>query len=297
MTVRRMAAIVNPRGGKQNGVRVLESVRRHFSDAGIQLDEYVTTHAQHATEIAKTLKSEELQGVCVVGGDGTIHEVADGLMQRSDDVQLPLGLIPAGTGNALAQHLGLTSPDDAALRIIRGEVKPMDVVEVTDPDRKYHCINIVGWGAVSDINRSAEQIRMFGTHRYTLAALWHIASPKVRKATLVLDGKSVTDDFLFVMACNTKFTGAGMKLAPHAEIGDGKIDVVVIRRTSRWQMLDLFRRVFDGSHVSLKCLEFHQVSSMEIHTEGKDEMNLDGEIKGLSPVTARVLPSALSIYV
>ena len=85
---------------------------------------------------------------------------------------------------------------------------------------------------------------------------------------------------MFVIACNTKYTGAGMKLAPNAEIGDGKIDVVVIRRVSRWQMLRLFMKMFDGSHAAMSCIEFHQVSSFSIHSESADRMNLDGEMKG-----------------
>lgn len=87
-----------------------------------------------------------------------------------------------------------------------------------------------------------------------------------------------------------------MQLAPRAELNDGLMDVVVVRNASRWQMLNLFSKVFDGSHIQLECVEYHQVRSFEIRTEGEDLMNLDGEMKGLSPIAAEVLPSALSVF-
>ncbi len=297
MNVRRLAVVVNPLGGKRNGIRMLDQVRPIFYDAGCVLDVRMTERVGHATEIARTLDLTAVDGVCIVGGDGTIHEVADGLMQRGESELVPIGIIPAGTGNALAQHLQCGCHLEAARRIVGGQTRPLDVIRVSFQDRIVHCINIVGWGAVSDINSTAEKMRFLGTTRYTVAALWHILGPKVRPATLVLDDKTITDDFLFVMACNTKFTGAGMKLAPHAEIGDGKIDVAVIRRTSRWQMLSLFRKVFDGSHMDLPCMEFHQVSSFSILSDVQDRMNLDGEMKGNCPMSATVVPSALSIFV
>ena len=296
MTVRRLAVLVNPRGGKQNGIQVLDRVRHIFAAAAIELDVRVTERVGHANEIAKTLDLESIDGVCVIGGDGTIHEVADGLMHRKEIAMVPIGIIPAGTGNALAQHLGCDCQLEAARRIVAGQTQGLDVVRVTLQDRIAYCVNIVGWGVVSDINSTAEKMRFMGPNRYTVAALWHILAPRVRHATLLLDGRTYTDDFLFVMACNTKYTGAGMKLAPLAEIGDGFIDVAVIRRTSRWQLLSLFRRVFDGSHVDLNCIEFHQVRSFSIQTIEQDRMNLDGEMKGNSPMTATVLPSALSIF-
>jgi diacylglycerol kinase (ATP) len=87
-----------------------------------------------------------------------------------------------------------------------------------------------------------------------------------------------------------------MELAPKAEIGDGKVDVVVVRRASRLQMLMLFKRVFDGSHLSLHCVEYHQVRSFSIASDGVDLLNLDGELKGSTPASAEIIPAALRVF-
>lgn len=293
----RVAVVVNPRSGKQNGIQVLDRVRHVFASARIELEIQVTERAGHATEIVRNLDLQQFGGICVVGGDGTLHEVTNGLMQRDDSLSVPLGIIPAGSGNSLAQHLNCQDPIEAAQRVVGGRSQSLDVVQVTLQDHSVHCINIVGWGAVSDINCTAEKMRFLGRSRYTISALRHILAPKVRRATLVLDDRTITDDFLFVIACNTKYTGAGMKLAPKAEIGDGKIDIVVIRRVSRWQMLRLLMKVFDGSHVAMSCIEFHQVSFFSIQSESTERLNLDGEMEGNSPMSATLLPSALSLFV
>lgn len=296
MTRRAMTVIVNPRGGLRRGSEVFDQIRPILTAADIDLNVLVTTHAGHAYQIAHDINLKACDGICVVGGDGTLHEVADGLLQRREPIRVPLGIIPAGTGNTVAQHLSCDAPPEAARRIARGKVLSLDVIQVQLSDRLVHCIDMVGWGAVSDINLNAERWRILGRQRYAVAALWQIARARRRRATLMLDGVEHSDDFLFVIACNPKYTGAGMQLAPRAELNDGLMDVVVVRNASRWQMLNLFSKVFDGSHVRLKCVEYHQVKSFEIRTEKEDPMNLDGEMKGYSPIAAEVLPSALSVF-
>lgn len=296
MTRRAMSVIVNPHGGLQRGSEVLDQIRPLLTVANIDLKVVVTTHAGHAFQIANEMDLGTCDGICVVGGDGTLHEVADGLLQRRERICVPLGIIPAGTGNTVAHHLNCEGPRDAAQRIARGQVLPLDVIQVRLKDRVVHCIDIVGWGAVSDINLNAERWRILGRQRYAMAALWQILRARRRRATLMLDGVESSGDFLFIIACNPKYTGAGMQLAPRAELNDGLMDVVVVRNASRWQMLSLFSKVFDGSHVHLDCVEYHQVKSFEIRTEAEHLMNLDGEMKGSSPIAAEVLPSALSVF-
>ncbi len=296
MTAKRFAVVVNPRGGRRRGPMVLEQVKPVFAAAGAELDVRVTEYAGHAREIARTASLEGYSGLCVVGGDGTVHEVVDGLMRRGEGHVVPLGVIPAGSANTIHQQLGCTDPVEAARRVLAGATCPLDVAQVTMGQQVVYCCDIIGWGGVADINCTAERLRILGPSRYAVAALWHVLRAKRRRARLILDGQAFDDEFLFVIGCNTKFAGKGMQLAPHAEIGDGKIDVVVLRRASRLQMLRLFRKVFDGSHVLLGYVEYHQVRSFAIESAGHEMLDLDGEVKGTAPVDVRVLPAALAVF-
>lgn len=296
MSSRRLTVVVNPRGGTRRGLSVLDRVRPIFKGAGIELDVRATLHRGHASEIARSLDLKASYGICVIGGDGTVHEVADGLMQRGDPISVPIGIIPAGTGNTLAEHLQCIDALEAARRIVAGAIRPLDVIRVTLKDQIVHCMDLVGWGAVADINRTAEKWRRLGPTRYTAATLWQVLRARRRRAKLVLDGQTVVGEFLFVVACNPKFAGPGMMLAPHAELGDGMVDVIVVRDATRREMLKLFAKVFDGSHLALSFVEYHQVRSFAIESETYDPLDLDGEMKCHAPMAAEVLPSALSIH-
>jgi len=296
MNIQHLTIIVNPRGGTKRGLSVLDRVKPIFRDAGIELEIRATQHRGHASEIAQSLDINTTDGICVIGGDGTVHEVADSLMQRGEPIPVPLGIIPAGTGNTLAEHLKCKDPVEAARRIVAGVIQPLDVIRVTLKDQIVYCIDLVGWGAVSDINSNAEKWRWLGPPRYSAATLWQVLCAKRRQAKLVLDGQVFEGEFLFVAACNPKFAGPGMTLAPHAELGDGKIDVIVVRKATRWQMLQMFTKVFDGSHLDLEFVEYHQVRSFAIESETHDAMDLDGEMKGHTPMTAEVLPAALCMF-
>jgi YegS/Rv2252/BmrU family lipid kinase len=293
---KRFLAIVNPRGGAKRGLGVTELVRPIFSEAGAELVVRSTEHGGHATQIVQTADLSDYDGICVIGGDGTTHEVVTGLMRRSDGAKLPIGLIPAGTGNTLHHHLQCGNPIEAARRIVQLQAQPLDVVRVETDDETAYCINIVGWGAVADINRRAERLRMLRRSRYAVATLIQILSPRPLTASIRLDNHVIEDRFLFVLACNTKYTGTDMLVAPDAQVDDGLIDVVILRNTSRRQTLKMFRKVFDGTHLSLPFIECHQVRTLSIQSEGSQPLNLDGELKGHSPLTAEVMAGALQVY-
>ena len=158
-------------------------------------------------------------------------------------------------------------------------------------------MTLVGWAGVADINCRAARLRVLGSPRYAVAALWQILFPKRRSAKLVLDDQSFEGEFVLVAACNTIFSGSGMRLAPRAKVDDGKMDVVVVRNASRWQMLRLFAKVFDGSHVDRPCVEYYQVRSLSIVSDDREPLDLDGEIKATAPVSIETIPGAIRVFV
>lgn len=294
-TSKKYLAIVNPRGGVRRGLDVLEKVTPHFADAGAELEIRPTEYAGHATEMARAVDANAYEAVCVVGGDGTVHEVINGLIHEDRGPVVPLGMIPAGTGNTLHHHLGCGDPVEAAQAILAGQTKPLDVAKVMLADRVVYCINIVGWGAIADINLVAEKLRLLGRYRYNIAAVWKILRPTARPVKLTLDDEQLDGQFLFVIACNTQSTGSKMMMAPPAEIDDGKLDVVAFQSPSRLRMLKFFFKLRYGGHLNLPGVEYRQVSSIELNSAGNEPLNLDGELVGTAPFKLQVLPSALQV--
>lgn len=298
MPAKQFIIVVNPSGGRRRGLSVLAQVKPVFAKAGAGLQVHVTRHAGHAAELAKTLDLDPCDGFCVIGGDGTLHETVHGLMSRKMPPTVPLGMIPGGSGNSFLHHFGCLDPIQAARRIVVGHPTTLDVARVSMGAEVTYSVNVIGWGAVVDINRTAEKLRRLGSSRYTVAALSHILRARRRHATLALDGEVLEGHFLFIAVCNTQFTGRAMRLAPAANCADGKLDVVWVRDTTRYQRVELFRKVFDGSHVLLPWVECRQVRSCRITRGGvADLLNLDGELKGSTPVSIEMMPSALKVFV
>jgi YegS/Rv2252/BmrU family lipid kinase len=292
---KRLLLIANPASGSPPRASVCEQALAGLAAAGFQVDLRVTKSKGHAGEMAR---DEELAGfdvLGVLGGDGTLHEVASGLLQRPQRTNIPLGLIPAGTGNSLGQSLGIADVTEGVRRIAACQSRSVDVLRVETAGQTDYCLNLIGWAAGQAITATAERMRWLGSSRYAAAALVHVLTARPRWATIVLDGEKIEDEFLLVLACNTKYVGSGMLAAPRAVIDDGLFDVVVVRRASRWRLLKLLQRVHDGSHVEMPEVECIQARWLRIETTSPEPLNLDGELKGTTPLEAEVLPGAITL--
>tara|TARA_B100001750_G_scaffold51161_1_gene38919 strand:- start:88 stop:981 length:894 start_codon:yes stop_codon:yes gene_type:complete len=296
MSSKKFTLLVNPQGGTKRGLDILNEVRPIFEKSGAELDVRKTEYAGHATELARESDLNGITGLCHIGGDGTFHEIINGLLTRHDGKQVPLGYIPGGTGNSFMYDIDCLDPADAAERIINGHTTAVDVAEVQMPNEKVYCMNIVGWGMVTDINKSAEKVRWLGEQRYNVTTLLNVMKLKQRPAKLMIDGEEIEDDFLFTIACNTKHTGRGMKMAPKSELNDGLIDLVLVRGAGRLKLLRMFPKVFDGSHINDPIVEYHQVRSFSVAPMEDEILNLDGELKGSTPFSVRVIPSAFLVF-
>ena len=294
---KRFLLIANPASGSPPRATLREQALAELRAAGAQVDLQVTQDAGHLFEIAREYDLAGYDALCVLGGDGTMHEAVSGLVQRPQRANIPVGLIPAGTGNSLGLSLGIHDVLEAVRRIVAGVPRPVDAVRVEAAGDTHFCLNLIGWAAGQAINATAERLRWLGPSRYAAAALWHVLSARPRPAKIVLDDAIHEDEFLLVLACNTKNVGSGMLAAPRAAIDDGLVDVVIVRRASRWRMLRLLQRVHDGSHVEMSEVEYHQVRSLRIETAAPEPLNLDGELKGTTPLVAEVVPGAIQLLV
>lgn len=292
-----MLVIVNPRSGIRQGEQVLQQICDPLRDAGIIVEPIITTAAGDATRIAHAADLSRYSLLGLIGGDGTLHEVLNGLFTRTNAAMPTLAVFPGGTGNTVMQHLDCLNARQSVDNVVANRKCAIDIACVEMADRKEYCCNIIGWGAATDINATAERLRWLGTLRYSIATLCHVLKPRTRRVQLVLDGKSTQRELLFAIACNTRTTGRGLLLAPHADIADGMLDFVLARGGgSRLQLLRLFRRVMAGDDLRDELVEHHLVREFELIPEEHSGLNLDGELSGSTPCRVRVLPRALTLF-
>ena len=296
MSVRKILLVVNPTGGVRNGLEILKNIKPIFEAGGIELEIIETKYAGHAKDIAKAMEIEKFESLCLVGGDGTMHESVNGMYTREDNKRIPIGLIPAGTGNSLMHDFNCLDPNIAAKWIIKGYTKKIDLAEISMEHKLVYAFNIIGWGMITDINLRAEGVRWMGENRYTYSALMEIMSHKLRHAKLSFEDKNYDEKFTFILGSLTKFTGSAMKMAPKAKLDDGLIDILIVRDATRTQMLNLFPKIFTGDHINSDILEYRQVDSYSIIPDEHDPLNLDGETIGSTPINVKVLRESLEVY-
>lgn len=297
MSVRKMLLLVNPTGGIRNGLEILENIKPIFEAGGIELEIIETKYAGHAKDIARAMEIEKFESLCLVGGDGTMHEAINGMYTRKDNKHIPIGVIPAGTGNSLMHDFNCLDTTVATKWIVKGYTKKIDLAQIKMEHKVVYAFNIVGWGMITDINLRADGVRWMGENRYTYAALMEIMSHKLRHAKLSFEDKNYDEKFTFILGSMTKFTGSAMKMAPKAKLDDGLIDILIVRDATRKQMLNLFPKIFTGDHINADILEYRQVDSYSIIPDKHDPLNLDGETIGSTPIKVKVLREFLEVYV
>ena len=178
-----------------------------------------------------------------------------------------------------------------------GSRDPLDIAKVEANGETFYAFNIIGWGLATDAGKLAEKLRFFGGMRYDIASVIEVMKGKDRFAKLKIENEVINDNFIFVIGCNTIHTGKAMKMAPIAELDDGKIDLLIVRKTSRVNLLKLFPKLFTGEHVKSKLVEYRQVQKFSIITDENSSLIIDGELIGNTPVHVTMEPRRINVLV
>ena len=289
--------LVNPKGGHKRGLEIYEKVKHIFSSAGTNITVLHTEYAGHAFDFANTLDFVGYDGLCAIGGDGTMFELINGMLKRDDNHKIPIGLITGGTGNSFMYDVDCLDPLDAAKRIVQHKLRPLDIAKVNANGELFYSFNIIGWGLATDAGKLAEKLRWLGGVRYDVASIIEVLKGKDRIATLTLDEEVIKENFIFIIGCNTIHTGKAMKMAPLAQLNDGKIDLIIVRKTSRINLLKLFPKLFSGDHIKSPLVEYRQVKNFSISLEETNDLTIDGEIIGTTPLNVQMIPKMVNVLV
>ena len=295
--MRKYYLTVNPYGGGKKGPKILKDVLPLFKQKNIELNIIETEYAGHNRDLANQLNMDGYDGFCCIGGDGTLNEVINGLLTRKDRLKFPIGLITGGTGNSFMHDLDCLDPIEAANKIISDKRRFIDVFSCNTDGKTFYGFNILGWGIPTDANILADKLRWMGPQRYNFASIIEVLRHKKRFARVIIDNNSIGADFAFIIGCNTIHTGKGMRMAPLARLNDGLIDLIIVRKVSRFKLLKLFPKVFSGKHIGDPGVDYRQVKQFKIMSEDKSQLNLDGEVLGSTPVEVKILPKEVEILI
>lgn len=272
--------LVNPFAGKGNALKTAQNAISVTRQNGFDTQLFISKINGDLASFIHQFNSEDINKIAVLGGDGTMHEVINAMIQNPVWLSVPILLFPCGTGNAFNYDLNCLTSKKATQLLLTGSDKLVDIAEVKTNGTSIWSFNIVGCGLVAQINLLAEKLRWLGSARYTIASLIKIIANPTIKAKITVNNEVINKDFCFLFACNTQYTGKAMKMAPLAKLNDGLIDFLIVEKASRLQLLLLFPKVFSGKHMNSPILKYVQSNQIEIETETPQLVNIDGEMKG-----------------
>lgn len=293
----RLLLIGNPWARAGRAGRLLPAVRAAFTARGAESVFLETAGPGQATGLVAGVDLDAFDGVVAVGGDGTLHEVLNGLFQHEPASRKPLGVVPAGTGNALAREFGLgpRNWEEAVTRIARGETRRCDVGRVEAAGERFHFLNIIGIGLPSDAVLAARRLKFAGNAAYTLAVLWQALKLRSYPLVIELDGLRLERENLFAEVSNSRYTGSKFLIAPGARMDDGLLDVTLLGRLGRVRLLRLFPTVYHGGHVAYPEIETFRACRVRIASPPGALLTVDGEVRGRTPVEIECLPGAVDL--
>jgi diacylglycerol kinase (ATP) len=285
-----VAVLVNPTSGKGRGGRAAAIAIPHLEQSGLRVRRLEGRTVDEAYELARSVVRDGADGLVVVGGDGMVHLACQALA-GSD---LPLGVIPAGTGNDTARALGIDrkNPRSAANAVIAGHLRAIDLADVAGT----RVATVVATGFDAKVNERANHMTWpRGQMRYNIATVAELRVFEPIRFALELDGRPYELDAMLVSVGNAPSYGGGLRICEGAEIDDGLLDVAIVKPVGKAELIRMYPRLFNGTHVNHRQFERHRVRTVSIAAPDIVAYG-DGERLGPLPLTIRVLPGALHVF-
>jgi YegS/Rv2252/BmrU family lipid kinase len=296
-----VAAIVNPAAGSGRGPRRWRTVEALLNKAGIRAETFVTATSGEGADAARHAAAAGIDTIVAVGGDGTVHEIVNGLADGNvvrPDVRL--AVVPAGTGMDFARNLRLPRrPDLVAARVIAGRERAIDV-GVAEEASHHLFVNFAETGLGAEVvAREARMSNLWpGRVSFLIAAMGASLRESNVEASVLVDGAMVYDGPLVsVVIANGQYFGGGMKIAPHAAVDDGSLDILVLGDFARAELVSQAWKLYPGSHLRHHKVRGLTGSTIAVLPKSTTRLDLDGELYGEGPYTFSVARSALRVIV
>lgn len=283
--------IYNPQSSTGNGKKIFDKTEAVLKAENIKYKVFETTGPGSAKLYAKDITSDDENDVIVViGGDGTLNEVFNGIRDYS---KVTLGYIPSGSGGDFARDLGISlNPEEALKSILHPkEYKLMDVGNLTNAEcNKRFCVSAgIGFDAAVCHEALHSKLKVvlnkigLGKLTYVIIALKQLAAIKKHGCTIILDEarQIKLDHFYFITTMIHRYEGGGFMFCPKAKCDDGLIDICVAGNISKLRVLSIIPTAYSGNHVKYKGIETYTAKKVEIYSDEKLPIHADGEYAGV----------------
>ena len=300
--------VVNPASGSGKGLTDFPLISKLLRDNGIRHESVFTEHKHHAAELTVSAIESGYRHIIVVGGDGTLHEVVNGvfIQNRVDSSEITIAMISTGTGNDWIRMFGIPTRYSEAIRAIKeGYTFLQDVAEVSYEESKVRQVrymaNVAGLGfdaAVIKRTLTSKAKGYLGKGGYLWCLARSFFSHKATGTKVWVDDELIYNNLLFSIAIGVgKFNGGGIQQLPIAVADDGLLDITMIRPVHWWHVIFRLRRLFNGTIYSIGHVIHAQGRHIRIESSPETHLEIDGELYGHTPVDLQVMHRKVRVVI
>ena len=286
------ALVINPVSGQGKGARIGTHVAGYLNGRGVSYEIIIGRNGIDQADLLQRFldRNSDCSGVIAVGGDGLLHLV----LQKITPAQVPLALIPAGTGNDFVRTLGWSPDDlDAILEAVLSKGPSSVDLGLVDGEW-FGAVLSTGFDAI--VNERANSMSWpKGPNRYNVAIAIELPRFAPRHYEIVLDDRTISTQAMLIAVANGRSYGGGMLVCPQSDMADGYFDVMVLHPVSKLEFIKVFPRVFKGTHITHPAVEIVRSKSVKITANAV--AYADGERIGQLPIRAQCMPGALMTWV
>lgn len=304
MSVPYAKVIVNPVAGGSSTRRKWPRISRLLKHVGLSFDYQYTEGIGHAIELARDAAGNGYRYLVAVGGDGTISEVANGILLSGSSESTTLGVVSTGTGSDFARSLGIPRHYESACTSLIGSERSLIDVGVVEYQsqgqtlRRFF-VNAAGIGFDAAAVQTTERLPKYfsGTIPYLAGLLRTLVGYRNKSVVLRIGDKAEEARILSVVVANGGYFGGGMHIAPEASLNDNLLDVVVIGDIGKLDLLKSLPMIYKGTHGKHPKVSMEKAASITVESSEPVLVHADGELLGEGPASFWLMPAALSIAV
>lgn len=294
-------AIVNPAAGGGRSAKLAGPALAGLREKELKIDVVASMGPGHAIELAREAYQQGYRRFIAVGGDGTAHEILNGVFGRAGGKErIALGFLPLGTGNSFLRDFTKDGANASLQALIEGRTRPVDLLRLTHAKGDVYSFNLLSLGFTADVGALTNRyFKPFGDLGYLLGVFVRVVQLRRRAFRLRCDDDKEWDETrcLFLSFNNSKFTGGTMLIAPQADPTDGLIEFVRWGPIGRIGLLRMLPKLYDGTHIKHPLASRRAVRRVEFGVQVPLDVLIDGEIAALECISLDVLPAAVDIYI
>ena len=300
------AIIINPISGGHKGQKTWDKVKPELDKLNIEYEFTFTKKAFHAIELAKNFRNNDFSQFLIVGGDGTINEVLNGVLSAEKQEDKPrFAFIGIGTGNDTIKTFKIPNNPVKAVRLLANpNFKSIDIGKVFFQNKNGErasrfFVNIAGMGLDAAVTDNANQAKeSVGKMAYLKGVFKTLKTYEPETVRVIIDDGEPIEDIMFSLnVANCKYSGGGMLIAPHAVPNDQKFAVTLIKNISKWKIARNIYRLFNGTLEKVEEIELHTGKKVRVEGSANNMVEVEGELLGSAPFDFEILPLEVELLV